>query len=130
MRAEWIAERVRESTFIACTLLVACGTSGGRVYGPEGQPALRVDCANDRADCLEKASAHCGQLGYHVLEEDGHSGGPVIDTTPGPVPWWSMTVACGEPRPGYVPPPVAPAMVSVPAPYDGADSLCVRGAAR
>jgi hypothetical protein len=54
-----------------------------------------------------------------VLEEDVHSGSADDDAAPGSVPWWSMTVACGPPPPGYVAPVVVATLVTLPMPNDG-----------
>jgi hypothetical protein len=102
-------------TALLVTALLACGGSTKNMTAADGKQALQIKCKSDRMNCLEEASSSCGSAGYHVLDEESHSGGIAADVLPGPVPWWTMLVRCGQAPVGHLEPPkAAPSVTPLP----------------
>lgn len=80
--------------------LVSCGRPV-QTKSPTGSESYKVKCKQDRGSCLVEASEECKGRPYYVVSEDQHWGGLFADWMPGPVPWWTMVVACGHQPVGY-----------------------------
>ena len=69
-------------------------TAGPSFNGPSGTAVNTAKCNQSSVGCLQKASQVCGGQ-YLILDSEGHSGGLLADTLPGPVTWYGMTYQCG-----------------------------------
>lgn len=98
---------MRVVVVILVAALLACGGTGVSevntgVTTPEGEAVrgFQVKCKSDRANCLADAGDACPN-GYYIVSEDQHWGGVLADAIPGPVPWWTLTIACGQAPAGF-----------------------------
>jgi hypothetical protein len=103
------------SFILILATLLACGGGAKHMTASDGRAAIKIKCKSERTNCLVEASAACGSSGYHVLDEESHSGGIAADILPGPVPWWTMMVRCGQaPADHLEPPKAAPSITPLP----------------
>jgi hypothetical protein len=82
--------------------LAACDlTSGNSFTGPSGATVNTAKCSQSSDPCYKKAAATCAGP-YQVVDSESHAGGALVDSTPGPVTWYTMTYQCG-PSDGKMP---------------------------
>ena len=102
---------------VFAVLLVSCGPAGPeKITAPNGGTGFALTCQRSRENCLTQAGEQCGREGYYVVSESSHAGGILADALPGPVTWYNIQVACGEPEAGYRPPRQAQPVVYNPEP--------------
>jgi hypothetical protein len=118
---------------ITTATLAGCATTNVSEFkAPDGTSIKKVKCTSEPAKCFALASESCPNGGtYRVMSSQSNSGGIVADLIPGPITWYSMTYACGQPDgrmpdfkfvgQQYIPPPPPPP----PAPRQSTNTNCV-----
>lgn len=75
----------------------ACGGTQESYVGPSGEIVHETSCRGGKGDCFEAAHSTCGGSGFRALDSHSNSGGLLADALPGPITWYYLTYACGNP---------------------------------
>jgi hypothetical protein len=88
---------------VAAFSLSACDitSSTNSFASPSGVVVNRAKCSRSSDFCFKTAADTCGGP-YQVIESESHMGGALMDTSPGPINWYTMTYRCG-PSDGKMP---------------------------